>query len=340
MELNKTKPLELTLSASKIKLIKSCSLKYKYNYIDKVPQAPNDGNRVGDCVHIVFECLAKPRHYPIYEDLITKRTIKSNKAVDRFVRSYIKKSKISTDYYEKIDRFIIIALENDFFCKPGKLLGAEIPFDIRSENPRFRVLGFMDQVAEYDGGWIRVKDLKTQKRLMEGDDKESNLQHQIYSLAAKEIYGYDKKVVVDFLMVNFADNADELWFRPERVSDIAIEGLKEYLAMMYSKIENFTEKDAWENVAAKQPWPKEGTGFHGPLQCGRYSTYKGQVSPKTGLEYFACPFKHEVIYYAIIDEGGKKLKTALNKNELKKKKGQKIKKFIHNGCEHFLRKKV
>ncbi len=111
-------------------------------------------------------------------------------------------------------------------------------------------------------------------------------------------------------------------------------------ADIYEFIENFSEKDAWSYVAAAQGWPKEEEGFVKYKKCGKWATYKGERSPKTGALYWHCPMKFDVTYYGIIDKNGNKLKTAFTKEELtpKKKKGQKIKKFFHAGCEYFLKK--
>ena len=62
-----------TLSASKIKTLKSCSWLYWCKYHLKLPDKTNDGALKGEIVHLVFECLGKERHRKHYDNILKKK---------------------------------------------------------------------------------------------------------------------------------------------------------------------------------------------------------------------------------------------------------------------------
>jgi len=332
--------LKVKLSASRLKTLKSCSLKYFYNYTLKIPQQSNTGNRVGDCVHIVLECLGERRHRKLLDKLIAAETCFECPVIWRFIQKYCKRESLSEESLEKIDKFILIGAKSDFLCEKngGKLVGSEIDFDIKQNSPTYRIAGFIDQIASYPGNYIRIKDFKSQAREMEGDDKVENVQAYIYALAAKNLYGEDKKVVVDFLMLNFPENPI---FRL-KFSDEDLARFKKKLAEWYEEIATFTPENRFDNVAKNQKFPAAGEGFKGPLQCGWAGAKKGFVaSPdqkkKNGEPAYYCAFRFPLDYFALCDEDGNVVATSFNK-DLKVKEGQFIVKKHHKGCEAFLKK--
>ncbi len=332
------KPLKEKLSASKFKTFKSCSCLYYYRYVEKLPSSTNDGNRVGDCTHIVCECLVKPRHRKHYDAVVAAKDIRGSKVVTRFVETYLRKAGMKQEFFDKISNFIYVALFSDFFCENSLWLKAEQDFDIQSENPRYRIVGFIDQLAEYLNNWIRVKDFKSQKKLFEGDDREANIQGMIYALAVKKLFGQDKKPVVDFLMLNFPVDSDDFRMRMTP-TDEELAGLEVLLENVYKQIENFTAADILRWPAKKMPLPKTGEGFKGPLLCGwagRGFVQSPTQLKKNGDKMFHCEYRFPFEYYALCDEEGKVLRTSHKKDlTADKSKGEFVIKKKHLGCAAF-----
>ena len=77
---------ELTpLSASRIKLLQTCSWSYWARYILKVPDKSNDGASRGTVCHLIFEVLGNPRHLRHYDSIVKGETIKSSDSVYKLV---------------------------------------------------------------------------------------------------------------------------------------------------------------------------------------------------------------------------------------------------------------
>ena len=74
-----------TLSASKIKTLKSCSWQYWCKYILKLPDKTNSGALIGDTVHIILECLGSARHKSHYNKIVKNKDIFASKAIKRMV---------------------------------------------------------------------------------------------------------------------------------------------------------------------------------------------------------------------------------------------------------------
>lgn len=323
-------------SASSIKLFLSCSLKYYYSKILKIPEKTNNGALQGSAAHTVLECLLKPRHKEKFEKISEHKTIKKCKVTKRYVLSYIKKVGLPAESFERIDKFIVTGVNFDFFCQNGEIVGVEIPFEIGSEEDGYFLRGFIDKLVVYEG-WHRVIDYKSSKKLFSGKDLEENLQGFIYALAVKKLYPeYNLKKVVDFLFLAFPEGPLQRFpVKNKHVSDEILSGFEEYIKDIYTQMANFRPADRWKNVAANNNPPDDGS-FGGKLLCG-FAKQKNQIK-KDGQPYYHCPYRFDQTYYALIGPDGEISKTAFEKKDLVKKKGYKIKKLEFAGCERFIRK--
>jgi ATP-dependent helicase/DNAse subunit B len=319
------------LSASKIKTFESCSWLYYAKYVLKLPDSSNLGAQQGTVCHTIFECLLNPRHKKIYDSIVAQpASIKNSAAVERLVRSYIKKNKMPEECFDKIDAMTVVGLLHDFFfdrseAKPSKI-ESELEFNIRNEDPLYVIRGFIDQFALYEAeGFARIRDFKSSKKRFEGTELTENVQAMMYSLAARHLHPH-LKPVVDFLFLQFPENpVQRLKFNNEQLNDF-----EHFLAEVYQKTNNFTEEDAKSNFAADQKVGKND-GFKGPLVCGFCKTpgeKKLDGSPKG-----YCKFKFPFEYKALCSEDGEVIKTSFE-DDLKadESKGQFVISKKYKGC--------
>lgn len=328
------KPLELTISASKIKTYLSCSMMYYLNYVERIPQKNNQGALLGGVVHVVLECLGAKNRRVEVDKIIKGATIKKSKLVKRYINYQCKKLKLSKESKEKIDKFIVIGLNADFWCKGGKIAGYEVKFDIASESPRYRAKGFIDILVEYDK-FIRCRDWKSQKKVFTEEDMEESIQGSMYCLAALKMYP-DKIPITDFCMLNFGGEQQRFPATKERIKNIKqyLAGFEYYLESIYTKLENFTYQDAWSNLAAnKDPRPDH---FEGKLICG-FCRAKGEKK-KDGFPKWHCAYRFGFDYYALYNGKNELLKTVMEKEELKPKSGERIEVKSFAGCPRFIKK--
>lgn len=322
-------------SASSIRLFLSCSLKYYYSKILKVPEKTNDGALQGSAAHTVLECLLKPRHKKKFDKISKHKTIKKCKVTKRYIQRYIGKVGLPAESFDRIDKFIVTGVNFDFFNKDGKIIGVEIPFEIGSEEDGYFLRGFIDKLVIYEG-WIRIIDFKSSKKLFSGKDLAENLQGFIYALAVKKKYPeYNLKKVVDFIFLAFPENPLQRFpVNKNHVSDLMLGGFEEYIKDIYTQMANFTAADRWKNVAANNDPPKTGE-FAGKLLCG-FARQKNQLK-KDGQPYYSCPYRFDQTYYALVSNG-EIIKTSFDGKDLKPKDGETIEIKNFGGCERFIKK--
>ena len=327
------------ISASRLKKFQSCSWQYWCSYHLKLPDKTNYGALMGTECHTVFECLLNPRHRALYDAVMAKpATITNVPAIERHVKRYMKKNGLPDELFDQIDTMILVGLSTDFFCKGGTLLQPELSFEIKNENPRYRIGGLIDKPAEYNGKFIRIADYKSSKKKFEGDDLKINVQAMMYSLAAKKLWPH-LIPVVDFIFLQFPDDP----IQRLKFTDGQLRGFELFLADIQAQMNTFDIKAAKANMAGKQKMPKNGEGFKGPLLCGWAG--KGFVShpdqkKKNGDPSYYCPFKFEFDYYALCNEAGDVLRTSKTEGELvpKVEKGEFVVKKHYGGCPHFQKK--
>lgn len=322
-------PLDQSVSASRIKTFKSCSMLYWLKYIMKFPEPKNQGALLGGVVHKILEALAKPKRNGWVQIIRAADDVTTMPVIDRYIKTMAKRFSLTKMSVDKINVFCLVALNQDFFCHGGSMIGQEIKFDIISESPRYHILGYIDMLARY-GNFLRVIDFKTQAKTFTKEELTENLQGLIYSLAATKMYP-GTVPIVDFWMLNFPDDVQRrLRADPEKLA-----GFEYYLETVYRTIVTFQPKDAWKNVAATKGFPTDGT-FGGLLMCGRCKA-PGELKVD-GTKKWHCAYRFPYDYYELQDNKGKLLTTAMLKTELRPDVDQKIVKKHFKGCPHFHKK--
>ncbi len=322
-------------SASSIKTWSSCSGKYYFDKIAKVPQEYNTGALFGSASHSVLEALLKPRHKTKFDNIKENQKINDCPVVRRYVESYIKKYELKPEAFDKISGFIVTGINYDFFSTGGVIVGAEIAFELEGPNSSYFVRGYIDRLAIYNNEYFSIRDFKTSKAKFSGKDLDENIQALIYALAVKKLYPEMKpKTLVDFLFLAFPDDPKQRFpVNGRPVTDAALLGLEEYLADVYKRMVNFSEKDISSNLAAHQGFPDDGS-FSKKLHCGFAKSPKTMKKDGSGYQ-FHCPYKFKFDYFGLYNNAGELVKTALTEKELSPREGEVIKVLNHAGCPAF-----
>lgn len=331
----------LKISASRIKTFQTCSWKYYANYVLRLPDVPNIGAQQGTCCHTIFECLLKPRHKRIFDAVISAGTSLASPSIKRYIQRFVSKNGLPDVSVGKIDEMVMVGLNQDFFCEGGEMQAPEYQFTLESKAPRYKIGGFIDKPCVYKsakGNFIRIIDFKSSKKKFAGEELSINVQAMMYSLAARTEWP-DMVPIVDFIFLQFPDEPiQRLKFKPAE-----LQGFEYLLEGITKKMENFTLKDAKDNLAAKQPIPGNGGGFKGPLVCGwagRGPVTSPDQKKKNGDPMYFCSYKFPFDYWKLIDEDGAIITTSRNKKELKpdNSKGESIIPAEYAGCPAFFKR--
>jgi len=300
------------LSASRVKLLETCSWQYWTKYHLLIPEKNNAGALRGTCCHLIFELLLKERHKHHFAKLINEGHLRGSPSIDKLVVKTLSKSGILNDEnYEMVDQMILVGLQNDFFGGEGaKIDCPEQEFDIVNEKPAYRIKGFMDKPIQYPGSkMIKVVDYKSSKAKFKGDDLDANVQGMMYSLASRKLWPKQKKYLVDFLFLRFPKQpVQSLEFSKEQLA-----GFELYLEHVNKIVDNFSEETGKTNYAAdkaKNKWL---------CQAGKT---------------WVCPVKNPFSYYGLHDEKGALIKTSLE-NDFSPKERETVKTLKYAGCPRY-----
>lgn len=321
------------LSASRLKTFESCSWIYWCKYILKLPDKPNAGSLSGSCCHMILENLARPKNKKRFDAIIKNGGFPfCDKAIERYVRSYIKKHGLPDTQVNEIEKMLSVAFNKDFLCQNAnkETFTVELPFDITDPTKSYRILGFIDKYAEYpEKGLCRIVDYKSSKRKFSGEDLDENVQAKMYSLVGK----YRNPAlapVVEFLFLKFPEDPVQRL----RFSVAELDAFEVYLSECSAKLNNFGYKDAVKNFAAKQQYPKEG--FGGPLMCGKCK--QPNMLKTDGSPQWYCQYKFAFDYYVLCGENDEVVKTSFTPLEENPAKNQYVVKKSYKGCPAFAKK--
>jgi hypothetical protein len=333
--------LKETLSASKIKTLKSCSWQYWCKYHLKLPDKTNSGALKGEIVHLILECLGEARHLKHYNLIIKKKNVLASSAIERLINKHIKKKSLEDpEHFDDICEMAYKGLLYDFF---GKKFGK--PTDIVSEknfeivveegDVAYKVKGFIDKLFIYGNqNAVLIRDYKTNKKKYEGKEVTDNLQDYIYTLAIRKLYPDIKDITMEFLFLKKdLDDGGVMPMQPKTKFELI--GFEHELTAYQKYADTFIEKTAKSNLAASQGMPKDGS-FSGKLLCGFAS--KPNELKKDGTPKWCCTYKFAFDYFVIIDKDKKIRKSAFTKKEISVytlQAGEKIEKRKYSGCPAF-----
>ncbi len=297
------------LSASRIKSFEDCSWRYWCNYNAKIPQIQNDGACRGTVCHTVFEHLLLPKHRKHFDAIMEAGNTEGSPQVVRMLSMLLKRDGCySEENHQMCVDMVYVGLNADFFGEGGKADKPEIKFVIKNKDPEYEIMGYIDKKIKFKDK-IKIVDYKSTKRKMSQKDLEANVQAMAYTLAAKRKWPKSaKNVQVEFVFLKFPKQP----LQQIVISEEQLKGFEHYLAYMYKRINNFSEKEAKSNYAAHKPETK--------FFC------------KAG-DHWKCPYLLPFDYYAVEDEKGKVLKTAFTKEELEPiSEGRALVKKSYEGC--------
>jgi len=316
------------IRSSKLKTLEGCSYLYYACYVLGLPQKANSGQEKGSICHDILEMLSRPKHKKAYKKIMKRGSVFAHVPAQRLVLNYINKTQtlepIDADH---IDQMIMVGLNTDYWVKGGKIISHEHMFEITNEEPFYRIKGFFDKVS-IKGGYTIIDDYKSSKRQFVGQDRESNLQAMIYSLAAKKLWP-DSKPKVRFIFLQYPDDPI---MEIEFTEDV-LKGFETYLALVQEKIDVFSAKDAIKDMAAYKEIPSTGE-FKGKLLCG-FAKSPNQLK-KDGTRMWHCPMKFGFTYGAI-KKDGKVISTCFEDkiDKIILKDGETIERLAFGGCPHY-----
>jgi hypothetical protein len=294
------------LSASRIKTLETCSWVYWNNYHAKVPQSQNDGALRGTICHTIFELLLNKRHLKNYKRIIKKNAIDGDEGVNRLVKKLSAKVKLDESNYKLLNDMILVGLKNDFFGEGGEIVKPEYDFDIKNDEPKYHIRGFIDKPIKIKKE-MHIIDYKSSKYKFRGDDLEANIQAMMYSLASKKLWP-KLKPIVKFLFLRFPKQPiQELVF-----DDNQMKGFEHYLEHINDYVNKFDEESARSNFAidtVKNKWMCQVGGWK-------------------------CPYKDPYKYYVKVNDKGEIIETSLEDN-FKDIEGFKVETRTYEGCPKF-----
>ncbi len=301
---------KIYLSASRIKTYNDCSWLYWCKYHLKLPDPSNDGAKMGDICHRVFDVLSNSKHRAHYDKIVRHNDVFSSPAMARMIGTLARKAKVTEDsHYSLINKMILEGLKYDFWGKThGNVVSQETEkeFNIEEDSPtnRYNIRGYIDRLFVYDSGLILIRDFKSSKKVFSGEDLNFNTQSFMYVLAAKKLFP-NHNPRTQFLFLQFLpDDGD---FLMPFISDDELNGFQSWLSIIQKQLEGFNDKTAVTNFAYDQSYPSDGS-FGGPRKCG-FAKQKGQLK-KDGSKMWHCPYKFSFYYYLVHSPDGDFLGSA------------------------------
>ncbi|TET43816.1 PD-(D/E)XK nuclease family protein [candidate division TA06 bacterium] len=195
----------MELSHSKVQMYLSCPQRYKFHYVDRLPEKPHANLEFGKLIHEVLEFLHNPRNMktPALEELMEEFEKRWSKLPETEGMADYKPLgiKMLEDYYQ-----VYVPLEEE-------VLAVEQRFRLPLEN--HTLVGVLDRVSRSKDGTILITDYKTSKTLPTQPEVDKDPQMTIYHHFAHDLYpGRPILMRLHFLKFDFlfeTKPTDEAW---------------------------------------------------------------------------------------------------------------------------------
>ena len=188
-------------SHSKLSTFEQCKLKYKFRYIDKIiPDIDKTiESHLGSVVHSTLEWLyneVKKNKLPTIDDVIVNYSENWKEDYEEEI-PIMRKDMTVNDYFNKGIQFLInYYTKHKPFDDNTIAIEKGIIFNLDSEG-KYKIRGFIDRLVynlktqEYE-----VHDYKTSGRLPSDESIENDRQLALYSIAIKEAFNHEKRVIL------------------------------------------------------------------------------------------------------------------------------------------------
>ena len=188
-------------SHSKLSTFEQCKLKYKFRYIDKIiPDIDKTiESHLGSVVHSTLEWLyteIKKNKLPTIDDVIVNYSENWKEDYEEEI-PIMRKDMTVNDYFNKGIQFLInYYTKHKPFDDNTIAIEKGIIFNLDSEG-KYKIRGFIDRLVynlktqEYE-----VHDYKTSGRLPSDESIENDRQLALYSIAIKEAFNHEKRVIL------------------------------------------------------------------------------------------------------------------------------------------------
>ncbi|MPZ73663.1 MAG: hypothetical protein GEU74_10605 [Nitriliruptorales bacterium] len=189
-------PTPLRLSFSRVDTYETCALKYRFAYVDELPQVPGPALSWGSSIHAALETwwdqkLPDPPSVDVLLQALFDRWDDDGFAGmdrDEKVRWYRHAQNVLRRHHDRHARTYApaVATEQWFELEVGNAV---------------TVVGSIDHVARTDSGGIGIVDWKTNRKAKTRADVSDSLQLAVYALAARHLWGHDPDwVALEFVV--------------------------------------------------------------------------------------------------------------------------------------------
>ena len=188
-------------SHSKLSTFEQCKLKYKFRYIDKIiPDIDKTiESHLGSVVHSTLEWLyneVKKNKLPTIDDVIVNYSENWKEDYEEEI-PIMRKDMTVNDYFNKGIHFLInYYTRHKPFDDNTIAIEKGIIFNLDAEG-KYKIRGFIDRlVYNLKNEEYEVHDYKTSGRLPSDESIENDRQLALYSIAIKEAFNHEKRVIL------------------------------------------------------------------------------------------------------------------------------------------------
>ena len=316
----------LSISASGLKTLMTCTLTFYYQNVLRIPSATHWKTHCGTLTHTVFECLMNPRRRALFIKIIESGEFKVRDypSIVRCIEMFFRRYDITLSSVEEIGELVNVAfigirkyfLDKENKYSPPPFFENERKFKVAIRDATAR--GFIDLLILW-GDTVDKKftathgvviDLKSQGTKFTKADLPNNIQAAIYQAACYHEFGVIP--AVEFIMLRHGPTTrtpDKHIQRVEPPSLAVLQGLEIYISSTYQRVNQFSLEDACQ-------FPNPDTGF-----CERVCSY-------------LRPFTYWVVCAADDPQGLETIYGHLTLDSAKKacSNGQTILERTHKGC--------
>lgn len=277
---------QIRISASRLKTLWECSLKFYYQEIQWLPQSTHWKTKVGTIVHLLFEVIMHPRRRALFEHIMVsgRFAVSDHPVLVRFVRWQLRREGIAANVtIEEIGELTHVAflgIRPHFIHIEGKETLYSPPPRFENEY-RFKITlpsgavisGFIDLLLIWSDH-VLVIDLKSQAAKFTRAELPHNVQAIMY-----QTVGYRETGIVpavEFIMVRHPPTArtpDKHIQRVEPPSVATLQGLEGYVDSIYARVNSFSLEDAYSNACDDQGYCQFKCGYLRPFTywvvCGK-----------------------------------------------------------------------